>query len=461
MFKRTLAALSLLLIFSHSFSQKILSSVELAPTPPMGWNSYNCYGATVTEAEVKANADYIAKNLKKYGWNYVIIDYVWWYPHPPNSSQNNPPQFRLPKDGSLVPYFLMDAYGRLQPDTRRFPSSAGGKGFKALADYVHGLGLKFGIHVMRGIPRQAVWYNTPVMGRPEIKAQDIVDTTSKCGWLNNMWGVNTEKPGAQEYYNSLLQLYASWGVDFIKLDDMQSIKYESYHASEIEAFSKAIEKTNKPIVFSVSPKIGMENTDHVKKYAQMWRVSDDFWDTWEQIEEQFILFKNFIKYAEPGKYPDGDMLQLGKLAKRGPVGKERFTGFTQEEQKTHMSLWCITKSPLMFGGNLPENDSYTLSLISNPEVIALNQKAQKPKEVYDVNKKTVWMSTNSDKTVNVGLFNRTEKPEEIEVKLADLGLDANKTYLLRDLWSKKDIGTIKGSFIQNIHSHGSGLYSIR
>jgi alpha-galactosidase len=456
---KNLFVCALLFISSVGFSQKY-TSVQLAPTPPMGWNSYNCYGAAVLESEVRANAEFMAKNLKKYGWNYIVVDYCWWYPHPPQSKQNNPPQFKLPKDGSLVPYFQMDEYGRLQPDTRRFPSSVGGKGFKPLADYVHSLGLKFGIHVMRGIPRQAVWYNTPVMGMNGIGAKDAADTTSICPWLNNMWGVDVKKPGGQEYYDSLLKLYASWGVDYIKLDDMQANEKIPYHADEVEAFQKSIQKTGRPIVLSISPKIGIKNIEHVKKNAQMWRVSDDFWDEWEQIDEQFTLFKDFIQYNEPGKYPDGDMLQLGKLAKRGPVGKERYSLFTKDEQITHISLWSITKSPLMYGGNLPENDNFTNSLIMNEEVLALNQKANSPKEVYDKNKRTVWMSKNANQSVNVGLFNRDSKTLKIEVSLNELGLDPNKKYKIRDLWKKQDVGEVKGSFAFDINSHGAGLYQI-
>ena len=131
------------------------------PTPPMGWNSYNSFGAAVYEEDVKANADYMAEHMKHLGWDYIVVDYCWYYPHPPGSIQDNPPQYRLPKDGALVPWFPMDSYGRLYPDPGKFPSAANGKGFKPLADYVHSKGLKFGIHVMRGIPGQAVWAKSP------------------------------------------------------------------------------------------------------------------------------------------------------------------------------------------------------------------------------------------------------------------------------------------------------------
>ena len=453
--------LIILFIFASAIcNAQSKTSAQLAPSPPMGWNSYNAFGATVEEAEFKANAEYVAKNLKKYGWNYVVIDFCWWYPHPPGSNQSNPPQFKLKSDGSLVPYFGMDEYGRLMPDVRRFPSAAGGKGFKPLADYVHSLGLKFGIHVMRGIPRQAYWYNTPVLGANGVKARDIADTTSICPWLNTMWGVNMSKTGGQEYYDSILKLYASWGVDFIKLDDTDLDEKYPYRREEVEAFHKAIEKTGRPIPLSLSLNMKYENREHAKENAEMWRISKDFWDSWEQLEEQFPLMAQWASVSEPGNFPDADMLQLGKIAKRGPVGVERFTRFTKDEQITHMTLWSIAKSPLMFGGNLPENDAFTNSLITNKEIIAVNQKGMSPKEVYTRDEKTVWMSKNANKSLNFALFNRSKNTENIEINLSELGLDALKKYQIRDLWSNKNLGVFTGSFSAQINSHGAGMYLI-
>ena len=199
-----------------SYTQTVPTKQKVAQTPPMGWNSYNSWGAAVTEQEVRANAEYMAKHMKDRGWEYIVVDYCWSYPHPPGSVQNNPPQFRLAKDNAPVPWLAMDQYGRLLPDPRKFPSSVGGKGFKPLADYVHSLGLKFGIHVMRGIPRQAVWAKSPIKGRQGINAAGIADTTSRCPWLNQMYGVDMTQEGAQEYHDSLIDLYAEWGVDYIK-----------------------------------------------------------------------------------------------------------------------------------------------------------------------------------------------------------------------------------------------------
>ncbi|MEZ4905320.1 MAG: glycoside hydrolase family 27 protein [Spirosomataceae bacterium] len=458
MIKHTFWMIGILISSRVIFAQ--IPSAQLAPTPPMGWNSYNAFGATVEESEVRANAEYVAKNLKQHGWNYVVIDFCWWYPHPPGSNQSNPPQFKLKSDGSLVPYFQMDEYGRLYPDVRRFPSAAGGKGFKALADYVHSLGLKFGIHVMRGIPRQAVWYNTKVLGTNNIRAKDVVDTTSVCNWLNNMWGVNMTKSGGQEYYNSILQLYADWGVDFIKLDDTDMDEKYPYRREEVSAFHQAIDKTKRPIVLSLSLNMKYENREHAKENAEMWRISKDYWDSWEQLEEQFPLCAKWAHVADPGNWPDADMLQLGKIAKRGPVGQERFSRFTEDEQITHFTLWCIAQSPLMFGGNLPENTPFVNSLITNDEAIAVNQQGSNPKEVYFKEEKVVWMSKNKDGSINVALFNHGKEAKDMEVTFEQLGLNPKSKYRVRDLWKKQDLDQIKVSLSQKINAHGAGLYRL-
>jgi alpha-galactosidase len=271
---------TLLFIFAASISMCNSSSAQnVALTPPMGWNSYNCFGSAVHEDEVKANADYIAKNLKQYGWQYVVVDFLWSYDNPPGSNIGNPFQKNL-QDGSYIPWLTMDQWGRLLPQPTKFPSAFGGKGFGPLAAYIHSLGLKFGVHVMRGIPRQAVWAKSPVKGTNGITADMVADTNSKCPWMNHMYGLNMKKPGAQEYLNSLLQLYAEWGVDFIKVDDLS----RPYSELEVEGYSKAIKNCGRPIVLSLSPgATPVAEADHAVINANMWRMADDFWDNWKEI----------------------------------------------------------------------------------------------------------------------------------------------------------------------------------
>jgi len=263
--KKNLLVLPVVAIICFARLTSQAQQKEVATTPPMGWNSYNSFGSAVHEDEVKANAQYMAKNLKQHGWQYVVIDFLWAYDNPPGSRLGNIYQKRL-QDGSYIPWLAMDKWGRLLPQSTKFPSAFGGKGFNPLATYIHSLGLKFGIHVMRGIPRQAVWAKTPVLGTKGITADMIADTTSTCDWLNHMYGLDMSKPGAQEYLNSLLDLYASWGVDFIKVDDIS----RPYHQAEIEGYHKAIAHCKRPIVLSISPgETPVSAAENVKQNANM------------------------------------------------------------------------------------------------------------------------------------------------------------------------------------------------
>ncbi len=432
---------------------------DWAPTPPMGWNSYNCYGAAVTEKEVRANAKYMAEKLKHLGWEYIVVDYCWSYPHPPGSTQNNPPQFRLKKDNAPVPWLAMDEYGRLLPDPRKFPSSAGGKGFKPLADYVHSLGLKFGIHVMRGIPRQAVWAQSPIKGAGGITAENIADTTSVCPWLNQMWGVDMKKPGAQAYYNSLCELYAEWGVDYVKMDDIDLNEKYPYRGDEAEAFRKAIDYAGRPVVFSLSLNMKPENKDHVKSISNLWRISKDFWDEWEPLSHQFELLEKWTPAREPGNWPDADMLQLGWISRRGPEGHERESRFTQDEQFTHFTLWSIAQSPLMMGGDMPDNSLFVENLLTNEEVIYVNQKARNARQLLRDNGKVIWMSEDPASAARfVAFFNLGDQPANIHLELSALGFRGKCS--IRDLWQKKDLYLVKGTFNKTVNPHGAGIFRI-
>ncbi len=423
-----------------------------ASTPPMGWNSYNCFGSAVHEDEVKANADFMAKNLKQFGWQYIVVDFLWFYDNPPGSTVGNPFQSRLP-DGSYIPWLSMDEYGRLLPDANKFPSSFGGKGFKPLSDYIHSLGLKFGIHVMRGIPRQAVWAKSPVFGTNGISADMIADTSSTCPWLNHMYGLDMKKPGAQEYLNSLLKLYASWDVDFIKVDDIA----RPYRAPEIEGYYKAIQNCGRPIVLSLSPgETPIGDSAHVKQYANMWRMADDFWDNWAEILKMFDYAKTWEGVGAPGHWPDCDMMQIGKLSKRGPVGPERYSRFTPDELQTHMSFWCLYRSPLVLGGNLPENRELENNLITNSEVLTVNQNGENPRQLYKNDSSMVWISNvQNSKDIYVAMFNIGNEKHPVNVDFSKLDIRGKVT--VRDLWKKSDIGTFQKKYRQMINAHGCAL----
>lgn len=466
-------------LLAPAFILATLGLSAQAATPPMGWNSYNCYGSAVHEDEVMANADYMAQNLKKYGWALIVVDFLWAYDNPPGSLIGNPFQKRL-QDGAYIPWLAMDEWGRLLPNTGKFPSAFGGKGFRPLADQVHSLGLQFGIHVMRGIPRQAVWARSTVWGTQGITADQIADTNSTCPWMNHMYGLDMNKPGAQEYLNSLLDLYAGWGVDFIKVDDIA----RPYSSAEIEGYKKAIAHCGRPIVLSISPgETPLKDSAHVRQYANMWRMADDFWDSWKELLKMFDYAKSWEGVGGPGHWPDCDMIQIGKISKRGPVGPERYSRFTDEELTTHMSFWCIYRSPLMLGGNLPDNREVEKRLFTNGEVLAVNQHGQHPRQLYKKDGRMVWVSDIGDdeaaagggsparrtrsSTVSgfgtgssahgwyVGLFNIGETEEDIPIDFAQLGWKGKLT--VRDLWQQQDKGVFKKQYTQKVAAHGAAL----
>lgn len=421
-----------------------LSFHKWAPTPPMGWNSWDCYGPTIVEWEVKANADYMAQHLKKFGWEYIVVDIRWYVENDRSGGYNQ-----------TDPIYTIDEYGRFTPAINRFPSAANGKGFKPLADYVHSKGLKFGIHIMRGIPVIAVNKNTPILNSGA-KALDIYSTENQCGWLKDMYTIVPGKPGAQEYYNSLFQLYASWGVDFIKADDL------SGHTREIEMVRKAIDNCGRPIVISISPGGDKpETAEFLRNNVNMWRTADDFWDNWQALKNQFAVLETWSGLGGEGCYPDGDMLPLGKIGLRAERGEERMTGFTKDEQYTLMTLFAIFRSPLMFGGDLPGNDAFTLSLITNKDVLHVNQHSINGKQLFRENDLISWVADDprtGDKYLAFFNASDTANTAKISVRFDQLGLRG--THTVKDLWSGKKLGKFTDSFSQLINLHGAGLYRI-
>ena len=405
-------AFAVLAFFSATLSYQ--NCADFALTPPMGWNSWDCYGPTVTEEEVKANADYMAVNLKKYGWEYIVVDIRWYVENDKAHGYNE-------KDAII----LMDDYGRLMPAVNRFSSSTNGKGFKPLADYIHSKGLKFGIHIMRGIPKLAVERNTPILGS-NAKAKDIYSTKELCTWLGDMYTVDASKQGSQEYYNSLFNLYASWGVDFIKVDDLS----RPYHKDEIEMIRRAIDGCGRPIVLSTSPgETPIEYAKHISSHANMWRIIDDFWDNWAQLNGHFPLFEKWIPYMGRGHWPDGDMLPLGRIGIRAERGNNRMSMLTKDEQYTLMSLFLICRSPLMFGGNLPDNDEFTFNLITNEEALSVLKKSKNNRLLFNDGGKIAWLADdlNSDEKYVALFFTSEQKPIIEEKALWNSKLVTHKT----------------------------------
>ena len=416
----------------------------------MGWNSWDCFATTVTEAQTKAHADVMAEKLAAHGYSVVTVDIQWYEPEARS--------FNYRKGAPLV----LDAHGRLLPAPNRFPSAAGGAGFKPLADYVHAKGLKFGIHLMRGIPRQAVEQNTPILGT-ELHAADIADRVHVCKWNTDMFGVDMAKPGAQAYYDSVFALIASWGVDFVKVDDL-SRPYEQ-NTPEVEAIRRAIDRTGRAMVLSLSPgETPVAQAEHVAAHANMWRISDDFWDKWPLLLEQFERLRKWAPFAGPGHWPDADMLPLGTLE----LGK-RQTRFTPTEQRTMLTLWCIARSPLILGADLTKLDDATLALITNDEVLVVDQRSANNRQLFNRDGFIAWTAdvpASSDKYL--ALFNTNNAPAAVEgqpapaagaqisVSITELGITG--TARGRDLWAHADLGEVRGSFSSELAWHGAGFF---
>jgi alpha-galactosidase len=446
---------------------------QWAETPPMGWNSWDCFGAAVTEQQTLENADYMEKNLKSHGWTIVTVDIQWYEPLARGSSYRR---------GAVLE---MDENGRLLPAPNRFPSTKETRSFKPLADAIHAKGLKFGVHLMRGIPRQAVTQNVPILGT-DVRAADIADTNSVCNWNTDMYGVDMNKPGAQKYYDSVFAKLASWEIDLVKVDDLSS----PYHGPEIEAIRKAIDKTGRPIVFSTSPGATPVNLgSHVQQNANMWRISNDFWDNWPALYAQFARLDSWTPYRGPGHFPDADMLPLGNL--RAWQTNNTWTNFTKDEQFTLMTLWSIARSPLILGANLPKNDEFTLSLLTNDEVIAVNQRSANNKQVSNKDNRIVWIADVPDsKDKYLAMFNASppppargrgrgapapaaaapaaepaaanpadSQPAEITIALSDLGLSGK--YAVRDLWNHKDLSEVADKVSATVNSHGAVLFRLK
>jgi len=417
---------------------------DWALTPPMGWNSWDCFGPSVVESEVKANADYMAANLKEFGWEYVVVDIRWYVDNQTSGHYNS-------FDNSD---FIYDEYGRYMPSPTRFPSAANGAGFKPLADYVHNLGLKFGIHMMRGVPKVAVSSKSPILGT-SYNANQIYSTSNLCTWLFDNYTIVAGKPGAQEYYNSIFELYASWGVDYVKVDDLS----RPYHADEIEMIRKAIDNSGRPIVLSMSPGATPLNMhEHAKNNANLWRTVDDLWDNWTQLNAEFSVCANWAPYISPGAWPDADMLPLGKFI-RGERATNRYTNFSKDESYTLMTLWSIFKSPLMFGGNLPDNDAFTDSIITNVEVLDIHKRSVDNLQWFVEGNFTAWTANDPENGYKyIALFNRGSVTDEIEINLKSIGFDS---YTMRDLWKQEDLGTFTDSmFTTEINFHGAKLFRI-
>jgi len=447
---------------SQKSSQKTLES--LAQTPPMGWNSFDSYGVYLHEKAAMENLEALAEKLKAFGYEYFVIDAGWFG------------EFKL-QEGTMYPAekhaakMKFNEFGLLQPSDTYFPN-----GFQAIINRCHELGLKFGLHLMRGIPRAAFKANTQVKGTKYF-AQDIADTTSICVWNSQNYGIDMSKPGSQEFYNSLINQMAEWGVDFVKYDDIVPFP------EEVEAVAKAIAQCGRPIILSLSPggKVDPDHLDAFKK-SQMLRVTPDIWDDQKGIDECFEAWRKWQGKEEPGFWIDMDMipfgqLQLMSLKPTGVEGNEsksellqkmksgelatfellagkgfnRWCEFTKDQMYTFITLRALSASPLMMGGDMPSLDEFSLKLITNKDILECNQNGVMGSLVYEASGIEIWKTPKKNsKDGWIGIFNRTRELKSGSYAPEDLGLDGSLSYKIKDIWNASEVPVLDF----NVNPHG-------
>ena len=412
---------------------------------PRGWNSWDCYGAAVTEKEVRQNAEFMAENLKEYGWEYVVVDIQWYEPGATSH------EYRPFAD------LCMDEYGRLLLAPNRFPSAADGKGFAPLAEYVHSLGLKFGIHIMRGIPRQAVHKNLPVYGT-DITARDAARFNSICMWNPDMYGITPDENG-RAYYDSIFKLYAEWGVDFIKCDDIcRELPHEE---KEMVILSEALNGCGRKMALSLSPGPALlEKAELYKQLANMWRITDDFWDDWKLLYAMFERAEKWSIHAGAGHFPDADMLPIGPI--KQDYNKNNKTAFTEDEQITMMTLWSIMRSPLMIGGEMTGFDEFTMKLITNEAVLKMHASSRNARQIFrrqtDKKEYILWAADDCNGGKYIAVFNAGEEDGVFDVALDELeGITADAK--ATELWSGESVVLGENNSME-IPAHGAKVYFI-
>jgi alpha-galactosidase len=415
----------LLVVVSSSVNAQF--KINNLSSPPLGWNSWTNYGGRINEKAVVANAETMAARYKKSGFNYVVLD-GGWHASPQIQDIDN-----------------VDQYGQITNKVK-FPN-----GIPYLAQQVHKLGLKFGIHIMRGVSRIGYRNNIPVFGT-NYKVRDITDTTSICSWSNDNYGINMSKPGAQEYYDSFIGQLISWGVDFIKIDDITE------HPDEILAVRAAIKKTGKEVVLSLSPGDNSK-VNHLQAYnvADMVRVTPDIWDNQKGIDQAFTSWKKWSVVSDCNFWIDMDMIPFGHiclsnpdpnylLADRKKEGgekeRERMSLFTTDQKYTFITLRALCASPLMMGGDLPTSDEFSFELLTNKEMLACNQNGVTGKLVYSKDSTEIWKTLNKSKPNEgwIGIFNRTNHNQSIQLSSSDF--DIKKPLSLYNIWQQKEMGAI-------------------
>ena len=416
-------------------------SNDVGLTPAMGWSSWSFFrhspSAAIIEAQAKALKD---SGLSSLGYQYVNLD-DFWYQCPSGQGPN------------------VDQYGRWVIDAAKFPPSGAENGIQAVADYVHSLGLKFGLYVTPGISKQAVAKNTPIEGTPytagQIAEPSVPENNYNCG---GMVGIDYSKPGAQAFINSWADEFASWGVDYLKLDGVGS-----FDTSDVEAWSNALRQTSRPIHLELSNSLNINDASTWAQYSNGWRTGGDIecygcepggssypLTDWANVASRFNQVAAWQPYGGPGGFNDYDSIE---------VGNGNNDGLTYDERQTQLSLWALAASPLILGTDLTRLDPTDLTLLKNPDVIAVDQDAIDASRISDTSTSQIFAKTEKNGDVIAGLFNTGGEPEVISTTAAALGMPSGTDYLLNNLWTHQATETT-GVISADVPSHGVALYRV-
>ncbi|MEE4592583.1 CBM35 domain-containing protein [Streptomyces sp. DSM 41524] len=421
-----------------------------AAKPYMGWSSWSMQSSKypglnpngdysyLTEANVRKQTDALATKLKRYGYEYVNIDAGWW------------------RNYAWTPEF--DAYGRQKADPVRFPS-----GMKAVADHIHSKGLKAGIYLPVGLEKEAYGGGkVPIWNAEGCTTADIVydDLRTTNGW-DSAYKIDFSDPCAQKYIDSQARMFADWGYDFLKLDGVGPGSFKSGdnydNVADVAAWQQAISATGRPIHLELSWSLDIGHADDWKKHSNGWRVDTDvecYCNTlvsWENsVDDRWDDTPAWTRHAGPGGWNDLDSLD---------VGNGEMDGLTKAERQSYATLWAIAKSPLYTGDDVTKLDSYGLSLLTNREVIAVNQGDAPPaRPVTPSDPQQVWAAKNDDGTYTVALFNLADRPASVTADWSTLGFTGKAA--VRDLWNHENLGTHKNGITQALPAHGSRLFKV-
>jgi chitodextrinase len=436
-------ALALSAIEAPAATAEPSPAAVIAQKPYMGWSSWSLQSTNypgvnpngpaswLTEKNLLAQADVLAAKFKQHGYNYLNVDAGW-------------------SDG-------FDANGRPVVNTKTFPD-----GMKYVADYAHRKGLKLGSYLAVGLHKNA--YNegkSPIAGTTNCHTSDLVypDLRTTNGW-DQAYKIDFANPCSQTYVDTVVKVLADFGVDFLKLDGVGPGSFkggEQYdNTADVAAYSKAIKRSGRPMEFIVSWALSHRQADVWKANTNGWRVDTDvecYCDTivtWNNsVKQRWNDVVQWIPDSGPGHWNNLDSLD---------VGSGQMDGLTEAERQSYMTLWSISAAPLYIGDDLTKLDPYGVSLLTNDEVIAVDQAGIAAKPVSQSADQQVWYARNADGSYTVALFNLAAAPAKVTADFAQLGI--NGLTKVRDLWSRKDIGSAGGSFSADLPVHGSRLLKI-